>query len=130
MKTTNAVLLAIAGCFVTVVVACTVVYTVDSQGATDFITPVLGFTGTTLALVAGLAQINRKQAEQQAQLDDVKRDVGYLANGGMDAKARAAIGDVVREELLKPEAKAQLEQDRAYRDAGPSGAQADEGSAS
>lgn len=123
MKTNNAVIGAIVACFVTIVVCSTVVFAVDHEAAGGFLTPLLGFAGTTIALVAGLTTINRKQAEQQAQLDEVQRTANYLANGGTDAKVRAGLADALKPELLKddPETKAQLEADRAYRDAGPGG---------
>lgn len=119
--TTNAVLLAIAACFVTVVVACTVVYVVDSETSAGFITPILGFTGTTLALVAGLATVARKQTETKEQLDDVKQTTDYLANGGLDAKIRAGLADLLPDHMIKPGVEDQLEQDRATREAGPGG---------
>lgn len=122
---TNPVIAVIAGivaCFVTIAVCSTVVYAVDSEAAADFLTPVLGFAGTTLALIAGLVAVTRKQEETARQLDDVKRDVTYLANGGMDAKVRAGVADVLPDHLLDPEAAEQIEADRAYREAGPSGA--------
>jgi hypothetical protein len=119
--TTNAVLLAIAACFVTVVAACTVVYVVDSETSAGFITPILGFTGTTLALVAGLATVARKQTETKEQLDDVKQTTDYLANGGLDAKIRAGLADLLPDHLMKPGVEDQLEQDRATREAGPGG---------
>jgi hypothetical protein len=97
-------------CFVVVVLACTAVYLADPGGdnVAGFITPILGFTGTTLALLATLHKLNQTDEK-----------VDYLANGGTDAKIRAGIADVVRPELLKPEAGEQLEADRAHRDASP-----------
>lgn len=119
MKTTNAVVLAIAAGFVTIVAAATVVFLADSAAAAGFVTPLLTFAGTTFAVVAGLASVGRKQDEQRRQLDDVSSKVEYLANGGTDAKVRAGVADVIRSELLDPKAAEQLAADRAHREAGP-----------
>lgn len=111
-KTSTTVLIAgIVACFVTVVLACTIVVLfTDKDGVAAFVTPILGFTGTTLALLAAMAKVG-----------DVDRKVEYLANGGTDAKIRAGIADVVKEDFLKDDAAEQLEADRAHRAAGPNG---------
>ncbi|MDQ6524332.1 hypothetical protein RB608_12005 [Nocardioides sp. LHD-245] len=116
MKTTNAVIAGIVACFVTVAICSTVLFAVDAQSAGDFLTPLLGFAGTTFALVAGLATVARKQAETDEK-------VTFLANGGMDSKVRAAVADLLPDHLIKqdPETQAQLEVDRDIRDAGPGG---------
>lgn len=110
-RTSTATLVAgIVACFITVVIACTLVTLFSAADVATFVAPLLGFTGTTLALLAAMAKVN-----------DVDRKVDYLANGGTDAKIRAGIADVVRPELLKDEAAPQLEADRAHREAGPAG---------
>ncbi|UUW92664.1 hypothetical protein [Pimelobacter simplex] len=121
MKTTNAVVLAIAAGFVTIVAAAAVVFVVEPDAATEFVTPLLTFAGTTFAVIAGLASVGRKQDEQRRQLDDVSSKVEYLANGGTDAKVRAGVADVIRSELLDPKAAEQIAADRAHREAGPAG---------
>lgn len=111
MKTSsNALIAGIVVCFVVVVGACTAVYLADPGGdnVAGFITPILGFTGTTLALLATLHKIG-----------ETDKKVDYLANGGTDAKIRAGIADVVRDDLLKPGLEEQLEADYAHRDASP-----------
>lgn len=115
MKNTTAVLIGgIVACFVVVVVACTLVTLFSDRDVATFITPVLGFTGTTLALLATLARVGAVDAK----VDSVTESVDYLANGGTDAKIRAGIADVVKEDFIKDDVGEQLDADRATRAAG------------
>lgn len=50
----------------------------------------------------------------------IKSQVDFLANGGTDAKTRAAIADVVKEDYLREDAKPQLIVDRRIRSASSS----------
>lgn len=54
-----------------------------------------------------------------ARLDKVSRQVDDISNGRMDAKIRAAIADVVKDEHLDPDASSQIRADRIRRDEGP-----------
>ncbi len=119
MKTINAVALAVTVCFVAVVAASTAVYAIDRDAAGDFVTPLFTALGTTVALIAGLAQLGRKQADTERKVDEALAGVNYLSNGGMDAKVRAGVADVLPDHLIDPEAKPQIEQDRVRRAAGP-----------
>lgn len=108
----NVIVLAVAT-LASVVVLSVVLLVVFAPKDTDVVgvlTILLGFLTTTIAT---LVTLGRVQA--------VDQKVEYLANGGTDAKIRAGIADVVRPELLKPDADEQLEADRAHRAAGPGG---------
>lgn len=118
MKNISTLVLGIVACFITVVLACTLVALFAGDGVADFITPLLGFTGTTLALLATIAKVG----DVDSKVQDMKGNVEYLANGGTDAKIRAGIADVVKDEFLKDEDHTveQLAADRIRRDEGPS----------
>lgn len=121
MKNNNvlAIALALAACFVAVVTACTVVFAIDPDAAADFATQLLTALGTIGALIAGLAQLGRKQADTDRKVDEALAGVNYLSNGGMDAKVRAGVADVLPDHLIDPQARPLIEQDRVRRDAGP-----------
>src|SRR5690606_31731792 len=102
VTTKNAAVLALAvtACFVAVVSACTVIYVVNPGGdnVTSVLTVLLGSLGSTIAVLATLAKVQ-----------DVDRKVEYLANGGMDAKVRAGVADVMRDDMLDPTAAGMIE---------------------
>lgn len=119
MKSSNALVIGIAGCFVAVVTACTAIYIANPAGEniTSVLTILLGSLGSTIAVLATLAKVG----DVDKRVGDVDRKVDFLANGGTDAKIRAGIADVVKDEFLKDEegTAEQLEADRAHRAAGP-----------
>lgn len=121
MKNNNALglALALAVCFVAVVAACTVVYAIDREGAGAFATQLLTALGTIGALIAGLAQLGRKQADTDRKVDEALAGVTYLSNGGMDAKVRAGVAEVLPDHLIDEAIKPQLAEDRVRRAAGP-----------
>lgn len=76
----------------------------------------LAFLGATIAGIVGIARIAatiKDVGEAQAK---VARQVDDLYNGRGDAKHRAAVGDVLRDDLIDDGAREQLERDRARRD--------------
>ena len=121
MKNNNvlAIALALAACFVAVVAACTVVFAINPDAAGDFATQLLTALGTIGALIAGLAQLGRKQDATDRKVDEALAGVQYLSNGGMDAKVRAGVADVLPDHLIDPQAMPLIEQDRVRRELGP-----------
>lgn len=109
----------IVAMFCTVVVSIVVLVVFAPRG-TDvgpIVTALLGSFATLVPAVLTLMQVrNVKQRQEDA---DAKLD--FLTNGGLDAKARAAIADVVKPSVLKDddETAALLAADRAHRAAGP-----------
>lgn len=93
-----------------VLIAITLVALFTNKDEAGFLTPVIGLAGVVVTQL-----VSTRKAEE------TNRQVRYLANGGTDAKIRAGIADVIKPELLKDEdgTAAQLEADRAHRDAGP-----------
>lgn len=106
----NGLIFGVVACFVTVVVACTVAFIAapDGDAVVTFLTMVLGFASTTVAALITLTKVQ-----------GVDKKVDYLANGGMDSKIRAGVAEVLRPHLIKPEAEALIEKDKAHREAGP-----------
>lgn len=115
---TNAILASMVAMFCTVIVAIVLVVIFAPSG-TDvggIITGLIGTMTTAVPVLLTLAKI--RGLEQRVEGADAKLD--YLANGGTDAKNRAALADVLPEQLLRPEyITEQLEADRAHREAGP-----------
>ena len=118
-STVIVVVVAVMFCFVVAAVVGLVVFAPDGTDVGPTVTALLGSLATVIPIVVTLVKVQSMDAKQE-KLD---RKVEYLANGGTDAKNRAALADVLRPELLKddPETKAQLEADRAHREAGPDG---------
>jgi hypothetical protein len=113
------VVVAVMFCFV---VAAVVGLTIFAREGTDVgptVTALLGALATAIPILVTLVKVQ----EQGAKQNELSEKVDYLANGGTDAKNRAALADVLKPELLKddPETQAQLEADRAHREAGPGG---------
>lgn len=104
-----ALVVGIVACFVVVVCACTAAFIFAPAGKDVglFLTGVLGFATTT---VATLVTLNKVQT--------VDQKVDYLTNGGMDSKVRAGVADVLKPELLDPDAEPLIAADRVHRATG------------
>lgn len=116
------VVVAVVALMFCVVVVAVVGLTIFAREGTDVgptVTALLGALATAIPILVTLVKVQ----EQGAKQEELSEKVDYLANGGTDAKNRAALADVLKPELLKddPETQAQLEADRAHREAGPSG---------
>lgn len=121
-KTARAQLLAISAVVCCLIVCLSIVYITDNSGGTNlalFVTPLLTFGGTVIALLGTLGPLAKKVEATKDRMEAVDEKVDYLANGGTDAKVRAGIADVVKDEFLKDDAEDQLQADRAHRDASP-----------
>lgn len=111
MSSSRTLIAGVLGVFVTVLVACTVVFIFAPSGSDvgTFLTMVLGFATSTTATLLTLTKVQK-----------VDQKVDYLANGGMDSKVRAGVADVLRPELVDPDVERLLEADREHRASGPS----------
>lgn len=104
-------------CFVVAAVTGLTILAPDGSDVGAITTALLGSLATAVPVLVTLVKVQSMDGKQTA----TDEKVDYLANGGMDAKIRAGIADVVKAELLKPDAADQLETDRAHRAAGPAG---------
>lgn len=95
-----------------VIAALTLVALFSDKSEAAFLTPVIGLAGVGVTQLVAMAKVG-----------EVDRKVDYLANGGMDAKVRAGVADVVKPTLLNDDAAEQITADRATRAAGHKGAQ-------
>lgn len=108
----------LGGMFCVLVVAI-VVLVIFAPTGTDVGAIVTALLGAFAALVPSLITLVKIRTVEQRQEDDAAK-LDYLTNGGMDAKNRAAIADVLPEEFIRPEYREeQLDADRAHREAGP-----------
>lgn len=73
----------------------------------------LGFLSSAVTGILAVIQ-GQQGRREQAQVRETVHD---LANGRMDAKIRAAVADVLKDEHIDPAMRAQIEADRARRDA-------------
>jgi hypothetical protein len=102
------------------VMAAIVALSVMRQGDnSSTITLLIGLTSTSvLAMLALLktldnaAELHQNTADTQA----TAKSIGELANGGMDAKIRLAVAEVLSPDVLDPTIKRQLAADEATRD--------------
>lgn len=103
----NVLVLAIAGMFVVVVASITfmVIAVEDGARVESMIGLMLAALTPTIATLVTLAQV-RNMGQQ----------VDFLANGGTDAKVRAAVADVIDPAVLRDDVHDQLAVDRAVRD--------------
>lgn len=103
----NVMILAVVMIFASVVASITTMAVAVEDGARleSLATQLLAAVPATLGVLVLLAKLH-----------GVGRQVDFLANGGTDAKVRAAIGDVVDPALLRDDAHDQIAVDRAVRD--------------
>lgn len=106
----NVLVIAIAAMFVCVIVSATLLVMAVEDGARveSMVVIMLSALTTTIAALATLAQVNA-----------VRKQVDFLANGGTDSKVRAAVADVLRHDLIREDAAEQLAVDRVVRERVP-----------
>lgn len=109
-RSTTGLVTGIVVMFCFVVAACVAMFIAAPEGS-NTATMVTALLGTLAPTVAVLATLGKVQA--------MDRKVDYLANGGTDAKVRAGVADVLRADLLNPEAADQLDADRRHREHTP-----------
>ena len=104
MKPSTAVVVALTAVACTLIAALTlVVVTVDkSEVPEGWLALFLATLSTVIATLVGLARTEK-----------IGRQVDDLSNGKMDAKIRRAVAEVLRPDMVDPEARPQLERDRA-----------------
>lgn len=115
-KPSTTLIAGVVACFVIVVIACTIafIFAPDGDAFVVYLTMLLSFATSTVAALITLTQVQK-----------VDQKVDYLANGGMDSKVRAGVADVLRPELVDPDAEHLLQVDRANRSAGHAGGTSD-----
>lgn len=117
MKNNNVlIVVALAVCFIVINIGTVVAFIAHPEAdVVALMAPLL----TNFVTLAGIvvAIVNGNKTAQQLERTDEKVD--YLANGGTDAKIRAGIADVLRPDLLKPDATEQLTADRVHRASTP-----------
>lgn len=104
---TNVIVAAVAAMFVCVVASITLMAVAVDDGARveSLVGQLLAALTPTIATIALLAKVH-----------GMGRQVDFLANGGTDAKVRAAVADVLDPDLLREDAHDQIAVDRAVRD--------------
>lgn len=113
-KTARTALVVVAVIFVTSVVAVVLAFIFAPPGAdlSVVVGPVLGSVPATIAAVALLVQVRNVDAKVDRVADDTYR----LTNGLLDAKVRAAFGDVAHPSFIRHDAHDLLDEDRRVRD--------------
>lgn len=106
------VVVCVVFCFTLLAVLLAFLFAPAGSDATQVIGPVLGTLAPTIAAVALLVQVNKVDAKVERVAEDTYR----LTNGLLDAKVRAGVADVIKDEHIDPEAKALLVEDRRVRD--------------
>lgn len=83
------------------------------------ITLLIGLTSTSVLAMLALLKTLDNSRELERNTDTTRataRTVGELANGGMDAKIRLAVAEVLRPEAVDPEARGMLAEDARKRE--------------
>lgn len=103
----TALIVAVTAVAVTAIVSVTLILITleKSEIPEGWLALFLGFLTTMLVTVAALAKV-----------DKIGRQVDDLSNGKMDAKVRAAVSEVLRDELVDPAMRDQIGRDLARRD--------------
>lgn len=120
-SSTNVAVVAVCVVFCFTLTAVVVVFALAPEGAntTALVGSLLGTIAPTLAAVAVLVQVKGvqvAQAEQGAQISRVASDTHALTNGLLDSKVRAGVSEVIRPDLLHPDAAEQITRDKVIRD--------------
>lgn len=100
--------LAAVFCFTASAVVVIAVAVPDGGNAGSLIALLVATLAPTLATIANLV----KTTGVEQRLEDVAANAEQLTNGGMDAKIRAGVADVLRPSMVDPEVEAQLVHDR------------------
>ena len=127
------VLVGLVAMFCTVVAA-VVLVTLFSPAGTDTGPIITGLIGTmttvvpVLLVLAKVRGVEQAQAATQERVQAADEKLDFLTNGGMDSKIRAALPEVLAPSVLRddPETRAQLDADRAHREAGPTTSRKDQ----
>lgn len=109
----TAALIVVAIVFVVTVLSVLAAFLFAPEGRdlTLVIGPLLGTLAPTIAAVALLVQVRGVQADVQ----QVRQDTHALTNGLLDSKVRAGVSEVIRPDLLHPDAHEQIRADKAVR---------------
>lgn len=111
----NTVLIVCASVLVAVTILCvTLIAVAVEDGARS--TTLIGLVAAPLTTGLGVLVVLGKVQNVERQVSEVKDHTYDLTNGLLDAKVRAAIGDILAPHLLDDDAREQLEADRAVRD--------------
>lgn len=78
-------------------------------GASDSVAQVLGILAPVLAVMVTLRQVN----QVQDKVDQVAHDTRDLTNGLLSASVRAGVAEVLHDDLVDPQARAQVAEDQA-----------------
>ena len=110
----TAALVVVAVVFVVTVVSVLLAFLFAPEGRdlTLVIGPLLGTLAPTIAAVALLVQVRGVQAD----VSQVRQDTHALTNGLLDAKVRAGVSEVVRDDLLDPALAETVAVDKVVRD--------------
>lgn len=111
------IVVAIVFCVTVLAVLAAFLFAPEGRDLTLVIGPLLGTLAPTIAAVALLMNLNKVDAK----VEEVRQDTYRLTNGLLDAKVRAGVADVVKDEHLDPGAVALIAQDRKVRDMQHSG---------
>lgn len=104
------VVAAAAAVVITVTVAVTFIAVLVEDGprALSLIAPIVGLVPVVIAFLTLVAKVDNIGTKVEA----ASSTVAELANGGGDRKLREVIYQVLRDDLVDPQAKAQVEADR------------------
>lgn len=116
-SSTNVALVAVCVVFCFTLACVVAVFALAPDGANTIalVGSLLGTLAPTIAAVAVLVQIKGvavTQAEQGERIERVASDTYALTNGLLDSKVRAGVADVIRDDLLDPNAPATVAEDK------------------
>lgn len=119
-STTNVALVAVTIVFCFTLTAVVAVFALAPEGSNTIalVGSLLGTLAPTIAAVAVLVQVKGvqvAQAEQGAQINRVASDTHALTNGLLDSKVRAGVSEVIRPDLIHPDAAEQITRDKVIR---------------
>lgn len=116
VNTRNTAIAAVVGIFAITLAAVVVLAIAVDDGARA--TSLIGLVLATLAPTIGVVVTVLKLGELDRKVDRSLDHTEALTNGLADAKMRAAVADVMRDDLIDPGAVEQVDADRVRRDTG------------
>jgi hypothetical protein len=110
-STAALVVVAIVFCVTVLSVLLAFLFAPAERDLTLVIGPLLGTLAPTIAAVALLVQVRGVQAD----VAQVRQDTHALTNGLLDSKVRAGVSEVIRDDLIDPQAHHLITRDKSVR---------------
>jgi uncharacterized protein YggE len=118
-NTSAIVAVCVVFCFTLTAVVVVFAVNPDGESTLTLVGALLGTIAPTIAALAVLVQVKgvqATQADQGAQIDKVASDTHALTNGLLDSKVRAGVSEVLRPDLIHPDARDTIQRDKAVRE--------------